>query len=155
MKYQVAASFVALALSSVVPACSGSHARQQSPPREPTSTTTVTSSALTAGEAPRGADATLPGPPAAPLRDPDRVAPNAPATGQSEADRVLSTKIRQHLARSPELKDVGWNRVQIVNVDGNVTISGELPTIADAIAIEHAVREVKGVKSVTNEIHTQ
>lgn len=138
MKDPVALSIVALALSSIQPACSGSQSRQQSPPKEPVSTTSVTSSALTV-ETPRA--------------QPEKAAPNAPATGESEADRLLSEKIRQHLAKKPELSGVGWNRVRIVTVDGNVTIAGELPTTADAIEVEHAVREVKGVKGVTNDIH--
>lgn len=145
MKFSVAIPFVALVLSSFQPSCASSHARQQSPPKEPVSTTSVTSSALTV-ETPSAQ-------PAAPIRDPEKAAPNVPATGESEADRLLSEKVRQHLAKKPELADVGWNRVRIVTVDGNVTLVGELPTTADAIEIEHAVREVKGVKGVTNDIH--
>ena len=36
--------------------------------------------------------------------------------------------------------------------DGHVKLGGDLPTIADSIAVEAGVREVKGVTGVTNEI---
>lgn len=134
MNYRRHLSFVALAISSAITACSSSRAQQSPPPKEPVSTTRVTSSALTVSE-------TKP-----------QAAPSAPAGEESEADRALSAKIRQHLAKKPELSNVAWDRVRIVTVDGNVTIAGELPTTADAIEVEHAIREVKGVKSVSNEV---
>lgn len=121
-------------------------ASQERKPEDPVSVT-VTRSAVTAAEPPPEAK------PSAPVRDVERQAPNAPALGVTEADRTLARKIRQHLARAPELADVGWNRVRIVASHGHVTISGELPTVAESCEVEQAVREVKGVTSVTNEIH--
>ncbi len=122
--------FAALAIAAGLAACSGSRA-QEAPPKEPASTTSVTSSALTVSD----------------------TTPDVPVAVESDADRALGKKIHRHLAKKPELAKVPWDRVRIVSVDGNVTLTGELPTTADAIEVEHAVREVKGVKGVTNDIH--
>jgi hypothetical protein len=150
MKHAMLVSAVSLvAIASVLAACGGSQSRPQPLPKEPVSTTTVTRSTLTT-DIPSAPVAEAP---QAPVRDEEKAAPNVPATGETTADRRLSEKVRQHLARKPELSGVGWNRIQIVTVDGNVTLVGELPTTADAIDVEHAVREVKGVRGVTNDIH--
>lgn len=111
-------------------ACSSSSGNQQRPPaREPVSTTTVTRSTVV----------TEPG-------------AGAGLSYMSEDDRKLVGEIRRHLGKEPALEDVAWRDIEIVNVDGRVRLTGSLPTIAEAIEVEQAVREVEGVTAVTNDI---
>lgn len=131
MKYVMASMVVALV------ACAGPK-NEGPPPREPVSTTQTTSAALTVEEArPAGAES------------------SAPVVAVKEADRNLATKIRAHLGRNAALKGVGWrDRVKMVVEDQHVTLRGNLPTLADSTELERAVREVKGVRAVNNEIES-
>lgn len=147
MKSTMAVSILALALG----ACSS---RGRPPPQEPVSTTTVThtsvsTSALTTTPAP-SADSSAAA--KAPVQNPMRAAPNDSIVAATEQDRALAVKIKQRLAGDPTLQSSGWNRVRIMVAGGHVTIAGEVSTVADSCGIEHAVREVSGVQSVTNEM---
>jgi hypothetical protein len=130
MKYVMATMMLALA------ACGGT--KNDRPPataREPVSTTTTTS-ALTRYEIePASVDNSA-----------------APIVGVKESDRGMATSIRSHLQRDKALADVPWRRVTMEVEDQHVTLRGELPTLADSTEVERAVREVKGVRAVTNEI---
>ena len=121
------------------------------PARDPSSTTRTTSSALTtrAPDEPALVDPWASTSASAEAAPPRR---SAAVTGTSPADRHVSEKIRERLAQERSLENVGWNRLEIATVDGHVTVTGDLPTVADSCAVEHAVRQVKGVVSVTNDI---
>jgi hypothetical protein len=131
MKYVLAAMVVTLA------ACGGT--KNDRPPAtagEPVSTTSTTS-ALTVYESEPAAIDTA----------------SAPIVGVKESDRGFASSIRAHLSRDKALANVPWRRVTMEVEDQHVTLRGELPTVADSTEVERAVREVKGVRAVTNEIH--
>lgn len=133
MKYVMATMMM-----TVLGACGGS--RSDRPPataNEPVSTTRTTSSALMLYE---GEPVTM------------DTAP-APIVAVKETDRNLATSIRSHLGRDQGLANVPWQRVSMEVEDQHVTLRGHLPTLADSIEVERAVREVKGVRAVRNEIH--
>lgn len=133
MKYVMASMVVALV------ACAGPK-NDGPPPREPVSTTQTTSSALTSYEEVQPAAA---------------ADTEAPILAAKEADRSLATKIQARLARDKALDSVAWRtRVKMVVEDQHVTLRGNLPTLADSTELERAVREVKGVRAVTSEIHS-
>jgi osmotically-inducible protein OsmY len=118
-------------------ACAGS--KNDRPPAtasEPVSTTQTTSAALTVYEAEPVTMDTAP----------------APIVAVKESDRDVATKVRAHLGRDAALANVPWNRVSMEVEDQHVTLRGHLPTLADSTEVERAVREVKGVRAVTNEI---
>jgi len=75
--------------------------------------------------------------------------PEVPA---GHPDRRTSERIQKELAADETLHDVALDRVRVVTVDGHVTLSGIVPTLADKVAIEQRVREVKGVEAVDNQI---
>ena len=132
MKCMMAVMVLALA------ACGGPKNRPPpSAPSEPVSTTQTTSSALMLYEA---EPVTLDSAP-------------APIVAMKEADRNLATSIRSHLGRDRALTTVPWQRVSMEVEDQHVTLRGHLPTLADSTQVERAVRDVKGVRAVTNEIH--
>lgn len=130
MKYVMAAAVLALV------ACGGQ--KNRPPPNEPASVTTTTSAALTLENIPEAVPASE---------------TPAPIMAKTASDNDLGTKIRAHLERDQALRNVGWKRVSLEISDGHVTMRGYLPTIADSSEMERSVREVKGVKAVTNEIH--
>ena len=74
------------------------------------------------------------------------------AVGRQPPDRRMSERIQKVLAADETLHDVALDRVRVVTVDGHVTLSGLVPTLADKVAIEQRVREVKGVEAIDNEI---
>jgi hypothetical protein len=106
------------------------------PPRDPVSTTQTTSSALMLY---RGEPVTVDESP-------------APIVAVKETDRNLATRIRSQLARDKALQTVPWTRVSMEVEDQHVTLRGHLPTLAESTEVERAVREVNGVRAVTNEI---
>jgi osmotically-inducible protein OsmY len=126
MKYVMATMVLALA------ACGGP--KNRPPPSEPVSTTRTTS-ALT-------------------VYDSEPIRGNGDGIiATKQADRSLATKVKAHLGRDAALKDVHWqDRVTLEVEDQHVTLHGGVPTVADSTEIERAVREVKGVKAVTNEL---
>jgi BON domain len=67
-------------------------------------------------------------------------------------DRRVSERIRRVLANDDTLGDIELDRVRVVTVQGHVTLRGLVPTMADKVAIEQRVREVKGVIAVDNAI---
>lgn len=75
--------------------------------------------------------------------------PEVPST---HPDRRMSERIHKEITADQTLRDVALDRVRVVTVDGHVTLSGLVPTLADKVAIEQRVREVKGVEAVDNEI---
>lgn len=116
-------------------ACGGS--RNDAPAKEPVSTTRTTSAAMTVAD-----DS-----PATPSESGITVVAAKPT------DQSLGTKIRSHLQRDKDLSNVGWQHVSVEIVDAHVTLRGELPTVADSSEMERCIREVKGVKAVSNDIH--
>lgn len=133
MKYVMAMMLLA------VGACAGprNEARPASPPKEPVSTTEITSSALIY----QGEPVTVDNAP-------------APIVAVKESDRNLATSIRGSLGRDKALANVPWQRVAMEVEDQHVTLRGQLPTLADSTEVERVVRETKGVRAVTNEIRT-
>lgn len=133
MKYVMATMVLALA------ACGGE--RNRPPPNhggsEPVSTTTTTSAALT-------------------IQQPVTVETHgeAPIVAAKETDRQLATSIRSHLGHDESISSVPWQRVSMEVEDQHVTLRGSLPTLADSSELEQAVRHVKGVRAVKNEIRT-
>jgi osmotically-inducible protein OsmY len=126
MKYVMATMVLALA------ACGGP--KNRPPPSEPVSTTQTTSAALTVYESAASGSG-------------DGI------VAAKQSDRTLATKVKAHLGRDAALKDVRWqDRVTLEVEDQHVTLRGGVPTIADSSEIERAVREVKGVKAVTNDL---
>lgn len=67
-------------------------------------------------------------------------------------DSRMSERIHKALNADDTLRDVDIHRLRVVTVDGQVTLSGAVPTLADKVAIEQRVREVKGVEAVDNEL---
>lgn len=133
MKYVMAAL--------VVTVCACANNKNVRPPAtasEPVSTTQTTSSAW-------------------PLQQGEPVAVDnspAPIVAVKESDQNLATKIRASLGRDKGLASVPWQRVSMEVEDQHVTLRGQLPTLADSTEVERSVRETKGVRAVTNEIHT-
>ena len=128
---------LAMMVMSTLAACGGRGSDR--PPvtaSEPVSTTQTTSAALVYESEPVSAD-------------------NAPApiVAVKESDRNIATSIRAHLGRDRSLANVPWQRVSMEVEDQHVTLRGHLPTLAESSEVERAVREVKGVRAVTNEIH--
>jgi hypothetical protein len=74
------------------------------------------------------------------------------APGYGSADAQKTNEIRNALATERALRDVEMGRVRVVALDGRVVLSGYVSTIADKVAIEQRVREVKGVETVANDI---
>jgi osmotically-inducible protein OsmY len=64
----------------------------------------------------------------------------------------MSDHIRRVLVSDRTLDDVSLERVRVTAQGGRVTLGGIVPTLADKVAIEQRVREVKGVEAVVNEI---
>jgi osmotically-inducible protein OsmY len=128
MKYVMATMVLALA------ACGGP--KNRPPPSEPVSTTQTTSSALTIYQSEPMHDESSP----------------APIVAAKESDRNLATSIRSHLGRDKTLETVPWQRISMEVEDQHVTLRGHLPTLADSTEVERAVRGVKGVRAVKNEI---
>ena len=106
------------------------------PPDSVVGTTRTTSAALSTTAKPSG---------------PMAAAAQPEASG-SPPDRRTSEKIQKTLAADQSLRDVALDRVRVVTVDGQVKLSGLVPTLADKVAIEQRVREVKGVEAVDNQI---
>ncbi len=106
------------------------------PPATVVGTTRTTSAALSVAEKERG----------------PMTASAHPDISGRHPDRRMSDRIQKVLAADEALRDVALDRVRIVSVDGHVTLSGLVPTLADKVAIEQRVREVKGVEAVDNEI---
>lgn len=74
-----------------------------------------------------------------------------PPTG-TPLDARTTERIQTALTNDQTLRNVAVDRLNLVSVDGNVTIVGTVPTIADKVEIEQKVREVRGVEAVNNEI---
>ena len=106
------------------------------PPESVVGTTQTTSAALSTTDKQRG----------------PMTAAAQPEPSRSPPDRRTSEKIQQALAADQTLADVALDRVRVVTVDGQVTLSGLVPTLADKVAIEQRVREIKGVEAVDNQI---
>lgn len=129
--------YVMAALALMIGACGNN--KNDRPPAtaaEPVSTTQTTSATTIYQSDPVAAD-------------------NAPApiVAVKESDQSLATKVRASLGRDKALQSVPWQRVSMVVEDQHVTLRGHLPTVADSTEVERVVRETKGVRAVTNEIH--
>ncbi|HVH41676.1 MAG TPA: BON domain-containing protein [Labilithrix sp.] len=75
-----------------------------------------------------------------------------PDASGGHPDRTMSDHIRRVLVSDRTLDDVSLERVRVTAQGGRVTLGGIVPTLADKVAIEQRVREVKGVEAVVNEI---
>jgi len=106
------------------------------PPATVVGTTRTTSAALATADESRG----------------PMTASAQPEPSRTHPDRGTSEKIQKELAADRTLRDVALDRVRVVTVDGQVTLSGLVPTLADKVTIEQRVREVKGVNAVDNQI---
>lgn len=119
------------------------------PPREPLGTTETTSASSVGRSEPE------PEPATEPAAMPAAVESSAPVTAAKETDRGLATKIQSQLRRYEALEGTRWrDRVRVVVEDQHVTLRGNLSTLADSTELERAVRSVKGVRAVTNEIQS-
>jgi hypothetical protein len=74
------------------------------------------------------------------------------APGYGDADIRMTQLVRQSLASDPSLRDVATDRVRVVVVSGRALLSGYIPTLADKVAVEQRIREVKGIEGVDNEL---
>jgi hypothetical protein len=125
-------------------ACSAQTARQ--PASEPVGKTTITRAALTI-ERPEPPPRTSTGNVTvrrAAVEAPDRVAPQT----------ALEPAYREALAANPALRGVEWGHLLIEREGGHVTLRGLVRTVADKVQVELAVRQVKGVTSVSNRLET-
>lgn len=71
----------------------------------------------------------------------------------SPKDKQFRDKIQRSLAADKGMRDVSLERVHILATDSRVRLRGTVPTMADKVAIEQRVREVKGVEAVDNDIY--
>lgn len=146
MKHSVASILVLL------PLLGGCATASTPPPREPPSSTAETAGTTTVSSAEMVVAMSV-----AQLRKMDL--PTGAASVETSAPvenaetGVLPSRIQEHLARARALDRVPWRRVHIAESNGRVTITGQLPTVADSCEVEHAVRDVKGVQAVNNDIH--
>lgn len=104
--------------------------RKVDPPSEPVGVTSLTSAEIT----PQSAESSF----------------DAAATPK---DRQFGDRIRHSLASDKNMRDVSLDRVHIVASENRVRLRGTVPTMADKVAIEQRVREVKGVEAVDNDIY--
>lgn len=78
---------------------------------------------------------------------------NAPVELSNDpADRRLNDQIRRALTSDKNMRDVSLERVQVSAVNHRVALRGSVSTLADKVAVEQRVREVKGVEAVDNDI---
>lgn len=76
----------------------------------------------------------------------------ATAPGHGQEDSQLSSTVRSELRADRALRTVPMEKVRITVVESTAYLNGSVPTVADSVAVEQRVREVKGVKSVRNEL---
>jgi len=114
------------------------------PAKEPVATTRVTRAALTTVRGGAGAVSGV-----ATLRPASARAVEAPRPGPPMAARY-----RRVVEDNPALRGVDWEHVSVDQDGGHVTLRGLLPTVADKVQLELAIRQLADVESVTNEIQT-
>lgn len=68
------------------------------------------------------------------------------------ADRQLGARCRHALVTDARMKDVPVDRVRLSAENYRVRLRGVVPTIADKVAVEQRVREVRDVEAVDNQI---
>jgi osmotically-inducible protein OsmY len=64
-------------------------------------------------------------------------------------DALVAANIKSALAADPELKDA---KINVSSVEGNVTLKGEIKTLALRRKAEGIVKGVQNVKSVNNQL---
>ncbi len=72
---------------------------------------------------------------------------------QNVPDNVISSRIMQNLRSTPYLSD-GAHNIQIVTKDGKVTLKGKVANSNEKNQIEYMIKNVEGVKSVSNDLDT-
>lgn len=85
---------------------------------------------------------------------------SAPATGVVDetsesnppSDRRLGDRIQNALVSDDTMKDVGMHSVRLSARNHRVRLRGVGSSIADKVAIEQRVREVRDVEAVDNEL---
>ena len=74
------------------------------------------------------------------------------SVGQNIDDATITTEVKAKLTGE---KASNLTRVSVATANGNVSLSGVVPTGADRNRAEEIVRGVKGVKGVTNNLQTE
>ena len=74
------------------------------------------------------------------------------STGEILDDSVITTKVKSDLALQ---KDVSATSIHVDTYEGVVTLSGKVKSQAEADKAVHIAREIKGVKSVVNNMHVK
>jgi osmotically-inducible protein OsmY len=72
---------------------------------------------------------------------------------QSVPDNVISSRIMQNLRSTPYLSD-GAQNIQVQTKDGTVTLKGKVSNSNEKNLVEYMVKNVAGVKSVSNDLDT-
>ena len=73
-------------------------------------------------------------------------------TGAVVSDSWITTKVKSDLAVE---KDVSATSIHVDTYEGVVTLSGKVENQAEADKAAHVAREIKGVKSVVNNIQVR
>ena len=71
---------------------------------------------------------------------------------QEIEDMMIMTEIREQLTKNEFLSVLGRN-IQILSQDGQVTLSGTVPTRMEAAAIERTAINVVGINNVANQMN--
>lgn len=94
--------------------------------------------------------------PAAAWQNPSSTPPHNQAASQihSSADAQLQASVRKAIANDASLSDAGHQVIVIVS-DGAVVLRGPVKGDTEKTRIDTLVRQVHGVKEVTNELDVQ
>lgn len=89
----------------------------------------------------------------APMSVMAQVAPPPHAASQihSSADAQLQASVRQAIQNDSSVSDMGHN-ANVIVADGAVVLRGQVKSDAEKTRIDTLVRQVGGVKEVTNEL---
>jgi BON domain len=72
---------------------------------------------------------------------------------QNVPDNVISTRVMQNLRSTPYLSD-GAQNLQVTTKEGKVSLKGKVANSNEKNQIEYMVKNVEGVKSVSNNLDT-
>ena len=72
--------------------------------------------------------------------------------GQNVDDTAITSKVKTKLTGE---RASNLTRVSVTTVNGNVSLTGTVPTAADRARAEELARSVTGVQQVTNNLQTE
>lgn len=73
---------------------------------------------------------------------------------QNVPDDVITATVTQNLRSTPYFSDAARN-LQVMTKDGKVTLKGKVANKNERYQIEYMVKNVEGVKSVSNDLQTE